>query len=67
VEKSRSGIAAGVLNATRQTGSVLGVALFGSLVGRSDAFVAGTHEALIISAGLLLVAGVVILRGGGKG
>src|SRR6185437_14594199 len=27
VEKSRSGIAAGVLNATRQTGSVLGVAL----------------------------------------
>ena len=35
VEKSRSGIAAGVLNATRQTGSVLGVALFGSLVGQS--------------------------------
>jgi DHA2 family methylenomycin A resistance protein-like MFS transporter len=32
-EKSRSGIAAGVLNDTRQTGSVLGVALFGSLVG----------------------------------
>jgi DHA2 family methylenomycin A resistance protein-like MFS transporter len=32
VEKSRSGIAAGVLNATRQTGSVLGVTLFGSLV-----------------------------------
>src|SRR3984957_557594 len=34
VEKSRSGIAAGVLNATRQTGSVLGVALFGTLAGR---------------------------------
>ena len=41
VEKSRSGIAAGVLNATRQTGSVLGVALFGSLVGQSRAFHAG--------------------------
>ena len=40
VEKSRSGIAAGVLNATRQTGSVLGVALFGSLVGQSGAFMA---------------------------
>src|SRR5437016_9863439 len=40
VEKSRSGIAAGVLNATRQTGSVLGVALFGALVGRSGAFMA---------------------------
>ncbi len=36
VEKSRSGIAAGVLNSTRQTGSVLGVALFGSLIGQSD-------------------------------
>src|SRR3954471_3687697 len=36
VEKSRSGIAAGVLNATRQTGSVLGVALFGSLVGGNN-------------------------------
>ena len=51
VEKSRSGIAAGVLNATRQTGSVLGVAMFGSLVGQSNAFMAGVHASLIISAG----------------
>src|SRR5262249_8908722 len=50
VEKSRSGIAAGVLNATRQTGSVLGVALFGSLLGGADAFVAGARTSLIISA-----------------
>src|SRR3954452_18830580 len=57
VEKSRSGIAAGVLNATRQTGSVLGVALFGALVGRSGGFVSGVHASLIISAGLLLAAG----------
>ena len=53
VEKSRSGIAAGVLNATRQTGSVLGVALFGSLVGQPNAFIAGAHASLIISACLL--------------
>jgi MFS transporter, DHA2 family, methylenomycin A resistance protein len=33
VEPSRSGIASGTLNALRQTGSVLGVALFGSLIG----------------------------------
>jgi len=63
VEKSRSGIAAGVLNATRQTGSVLGVALFGSLIGRTDAFMAGVHAALIISASLLLVAALAIWRG----
>jgi MFS transporter, DHA2 family, methylenomycin A resistance protein len=66
VEKSRSGIAAGVLNATRQTGSVLGVALFGSLVGRSDAFMAGAHAALIISASLLLAAAAAIWRGTAK-
>jgi len=63
VEKSRSGIAAGVLNATRQTGSVLGVALFGSLVGQASAFMAGMHESLIISACLLLAAGAAIWRG----
>jgi MFS transporter, DHA2 family, methylenomycin A resistance protein len=63
VEKSRSGIAAGVLNATRQTGSVLGVALFGSLVGQANAFIAGAHASLIISACLLLVAGAAIWRG----
>ena len=61
VEKARSGIAAGVLNATRQTGSVLGVALFGSLIERSNNFLFGARAALIISALLLIAAAVVIL------
>ena len=56
VEKSRSGIAAGILNSTRQTGSVLGVALFGSLAGQASAFMSGVHAALIISAALLALA-----------
>jgi MFS transporter, DHA2 family, methylenomycin A resistance protein len=63
VEKSRSGIAAGVLNATRQTGSVLGVALFGSLVGGSGAFMSGAHQSLVISALLLLAGGTAIWSG----
>jgi len=63
VEKSRSGIAAGVLNSTRQTGSVLGVALFGALVGQSDAFMAGAHEALVISGCLLLATSAAIWFG----
>jgi MFS transporter, DHA2 family, methylenomycin A resistance protein len=63
VEKSRSGLAAGVLNSTRQTGSVLGVALFGSLVERSGAFVAGARVSLIISAILLAAAGALITFG----
>ena len=63
VGKSRSGIAAGVLNATRQTGSVLGVALFGSLVSRSGAFMAGFHASLMIAAGVLIAAAVAIWFG----
>ncbi len=60
VEKARSGIAAGVLNATRQTGSVLGVALFGSLVASQGTFMTGLHQSLIISAAVLLLAAGVI-------
>lgn len=63
VEKSRSGIAAGVLNATRQTGSVLGVALFGSLVGQSGTFMAGLHASLAIAAGVLIAGSAAIWFG----
>jgi DHA2 family methylenomycin A resistance protein-like MFS transporter len=61
VEKSRSGVAAGVLNSTRQTGSVIGVALFGSLIERTNMFMSGAHAALIISAALLIVAAGAVL------
>ncbi len=65
VEKSRSGVAAGVLNATRQTGSVLGVALFGSLLG--GAFMTGLRAALIVSAVLLVgAAAMILLRRAGR-
>jgi MFS transporter, DHA2 family, methylenomycin A resistance protein len=63
VEKARSGIAAGVLNATRQTGSVIGVALFGSLIGGASGFIPGAREALIVSAALLIGAAATILLG----
>ena len=66
VEKSRSGIAAGVLNATRQTGSVLGVALFGALIGQPDGFMRGAHQALTISVVLLVIAGAVIWLGASR-
>ena len=64
VEKARSGIAAGVLNATRQTGSVIGVALFGSLIGNASRFIPGARESLAISLILLAGAAVMILVGG---
>ncbi len=64
VEKARSGVASGVLNATRQTGSVVGVALFGSLVGQSSTFIVGVRLSLIISILLLICASTMILAGG---
>jgi len=60
VRKEQSGIAAGVLNATRQTGSVIGVALFGAIVSRAGDFTAGAHAVLLICIGLLTASACVI-------
>jgi DHA2 family methylenomycin A resistance protein-like MFS transporter len=63
VEKSRSGAAAGVLNSARQTGSAVGVALFGSFIERNDTFLFGARVALIVSAVLLVGAAGTITFG----
>jgi MFS transporter, DHA2 family, methylenomycin A resistance protein len=60
VHASRSGIASGTLNAARQTGSVIGIALFGSLAAAH--LVPGLHHALIISVGLALAAAALSTR-----
>ena len=54
VEKGRSGIAAGVLNAARQTGAALGVAVLGTLVAGQEAFALGFQAALWVAAGMSL-------------
>ena len=56
VDRSRSGVASGVLNTTRQVGSVIGVALFGMLIA-SGSVVPGMHIALLVSV-ILSVAGL---------
>jgi len=66
VDKSRSGIASGVLNSMRQAGSVIGVALFGSMIGNNKHFVIGLHISLLISTGLLLLSILSTLRMDGK-
>jgi DHA2 family methylenomycin A resistance protein-like MFS transporter len=63
VDKSRSGVASGVLNSMRQTGSVLGVALFGSLAGSAGGVIPGLRLALLISAGLLACSAAAVLIG----
>jgi DHA2 family methylenomycin A resistance protein-like MFS transporter len=60
VDRSRSGVASGTLNSARQTGSVIGVALYGSLI--AGGLVSGLHVALAISAALALVV-IVLTRG----
>jgi DHA2 family methylenomycin A resistance protein-like MFS transporter len=47
----------------RQTGSAIGVALFGSLLSGTGGFIAGVRVALVIAAALALCAIVVALIG----
>ena len=49
VPRSRAGVASGVLNAVRQAGAAIGVALFGVLMGSGS----GISDAFTVSAGLL--------------
>jgi MFS transporter, DHA2 family, methylenomycin A resistance protein len=53
VDHEHSGVASGTLNTARQTGSVIGVGLFGSLA--AGHLVSGLRLALIISVGLALL------------
>jgi MFS transporter, DHA2 family, methylenomycin A resistance protein len=55
----RGGIAAGVINAARQAGGVLGVALLGSLVHAGTAFLSGLHVGLLIAAVAFFAAAVI--------
>jgi len=54
VDTKLSGVASGVLNASRQAGSVVGVALLGSLIERQHPFIPGIRRALMISVGVVL-------------
>jgi DHA2 family methylenomycin A resistance protein-like MFS transporter len=62
VERRRSGIAAGTLNTARQAGSVLGVAVFGTLIASRGSFIVGFHVALGISIVLVAVGMLLTLR-----
>jgi Major Facilitator Superfamily. len=58
-EKELSGVASAVLNAARQAGGAMGVALFGALAGETpDRVVGGLHWSAVIAVGLLLASAV---------
>ncbi|HVV69250.1 MAG TPA: MFS transporter [Gammaproteobacteria bacterium] len=50
--ENRAGIASGTFNASRQLGSLLGVALFGTIIASSTHFMTGMHITLIIGSAL---------------
>ena len=60
VDATRSGVASGTLNTARQTGSVVGVALFGSFA--ATGVVNGLRLALVVSLALAVVT-IVLSRG----
>lgn len=64
VKREQSGIASGLLNAARQVGGVMGVALFGFFVRHTQTalFMHGMVQALVVSATLLAVASGVAWR-----
>jgi MFS transporter, DHA2 family, methylenomycin A resistance protein len=59
VEKRYSGVAAGVLNSSRQVGAAMGVAIFGALIASNTRFELGMDTALSASITLSLLAIVV--------
>ncbi|MBV8101470.1 MAG: MFS transporter [Verrucomicrobia bacterium] len=54
IERHQSGVASGALNATRQAGSVIGVAVYGALIADKNQFARGAQIALYLSAAFLL-------------
>jgi len=60
VEPSRAGIGSGVLNASRQIGTALGVAVFASLFHGGSAELRSVHLAMASAAGLYLAAFAVV-------
>lgn len=60
--RDKAGIASGALNASRQIGSLLGVAVFGTIINLSQHFMTGMHITLVIS-GLLFLIGCLMVIG----
>ncbi|MCW6510033.1 MFS transporter [Lichenifustis flavocetrariae] len=64
VRSQDSGIASGLLNASAQTGGVLGVALFAAMLAtdRSSAFLVGTHAAVLTATAALVLSFILLIR-----
>lgn len=67
VERHAAGTASAVLNATRQVGGTIGVAVFGTFVAGGPADIArGLHDAALVSCVLLACAAAIVHQGIGR-
>ena len=57
----RGGLASGTLNAARQVGGVIGVALLGTLVASRSAFAAGLRTAMVIASAVFILAAILVV------
>ena len=55
-----AGIAGGIINTARQTGSVFGVAILGIMIANGN-FLAGFHHAVLIAGGVFALAAVLVM------
>ncbi len=64
VRAQDTGIASGLLNASAQTGGVLGVALFAAMLatGNPSGFVVGTHTAVLTATAALVLSFMLLIR-----
>jgi DHA2 family methylenomycin A resistance protein-like MFS transporter len=53
--EGRAGIASGALNASRQIGSLMGVAIFGTIINQAPHFIFGMHSTLLIGGIIFLL------------
>lgn len=59
VTKEQTGTASGALNASRQLGATIGVALIGSLLSASQSFLSGVHVSFVVLTFILWGVGIV--------
>jgi len=62
----RAGLASGAINAARQVGSVIGVAVLGALVGKGASDAGGIRLALLIAAGVFLAGAALTPHGSAR-
>ena len=55
-----AGIAGGIINAARQTGSVFGVAILGIMIANGNSL-AGFHHAVLVAGGVFALAAVLVM------